>query len=736
MLHSAELICIMLGGVCVPAMLTQANLRRKKAGTISTGQLGDHVHTNTIIVVNSMVGYQASFRFTPLATFLTLVGDQMPRFPPYCDIVFCMILTSIAEFRVCFTNLETGQNCRRLPDQDAYDRTIGQIMANTKRFQSICDLEPNNFIARSLKKSVQIRINGNLYGPCWWSRNAYSRDSRLNNRPPVLTKSFCVCKLVAKLGELINSHLIDNQKTGFSGPSYRIERFARPASHSAAASVRPSSVTILNTPKSVFKPRKPVYVATVIVRSLKQAGQQMALARTLDSLCIDICCLSETRTQDATTEKLVDPEDKRNYQNQLLECLPNGAVSDINGSWEKISKALLKAGTSVCGTTQPTQSKHWISDRTVSLLETQRQIPSGRHHNSTPRIIRRQLLRFLEDENDIICIFQIDKVFVMGHLNARVLETFQRSPHDFIDQKQGIQGIIKLAFSGVGAAESWRVSIHDKKTDQVPACETLSRLRQGRSPETPKLSYIASEGEAQNNVSLGEINQSQVSCIPTVVADPYTLKFTLAQSAAAPEYNFCSMAAHLLITKQNGTRGERKSLKDKVQPKPGNHIKSIHLVCQRGKKDVNLIERVQRAAMKMAAGFKAVDFGSRLAGSAAGERKERNPSGKLGRKPRSCVSTRLLEKRSQLFLKKLTTGDTEDELAFRKMRNRCKSEIRQWNIRKQATILQGLANRFFTVDPANTRRGHGERQLLNDKNKTDPGNLGKSLAPVYQSVNP
>ncbi|GAA57785.1 hypothetical protein CLF_113194, partial [Clonorchis sinensis] len=48
---------------------------------------------------------------------------------------------------------------------------------------------------------------------------------------------------------------------------------------------------------------------------------------------------------------------------------------------------------------------------------------------------------------------------------------------------------------------------------------------------------------------------------------------------------------------------------------------------------------------------------------------------------------RLLEKRSQLLFKKLTTGDIEDELAFRKMRNRCKSEIRQWNIRKQATIL-------------------------------------------------
>ncbi|KER33598.1 hypothetical protein T265_00493 [Opisthorchis viverrini] len=30
----------------------------------------------------------------------------------------------------------------------------------------------------------------------------------------------------------------------------------------------------------------------------------------------------------------------------------------------------------------------------------------------------------------------------------------------------------------------------------------------------------------------------------------------------------------------------------------------------------------------------------------------------------------------------------------------------------------------------------GERQPLTDKNKTDPGDLGKSLDPVYQSVNP
>ncbi|KER29533.1 hypothetical protein T265_13342, partial [Opisthorchis viverrini] len=84
-------------------------------------------------------------------------------------------------------------------------------------------------------------------------------------------------------------------------PSSRTDRFARPASHSAAASARPSSVTTLNTSKSVFKPRKPVYLATFNVRTLKQAGQQVALARTLDSLCIDVRCLSETRTQDAST---------------------------------------------------------------------------------------------------------------------------------------------------------------------------------------------------------------------------------------------------------------------------------------------------------------------------------------------------------------------------------------------------------------------------------------------------
>ncbi|KAG5443857.1 hypothetical protein CSKR_100088, partial [Clonorchis sinensis] len=48
-----------------------ANLCRKKAGIISAGQPCDHVRTNTFMDMNSMVGYQASFRFAALDRFLT-----------------------------------------------------------------------------------------------------------------------------------------------------------------------------------------------------------------------------------------------------------------------------------------------------------------------------------------------------------------------------------------------------------------------------------------------------------------------------------------------------------------------------------------------------------------------------------------------------------------------------------------------------------------------------------------
>ncbi|GAA53860.1 pol-related protein [Clonorchis sinensis] len=103
-------------------------------------------------------------------------------------------------------------------------------------------------------------------------------------------------------------------------------------------------------------------------------------------------------------------------------------------------------------------------------------------------------------------------------------------------------------------------------------------------------------------------------------------------------------------------------------------------------KDAILIERVQRVATKMVASLKAMDYETRLA---------------------------LLD----LF-----------PLEYRRLRGDL--------ILTYALFEQSLANSFFTVDPANTRRGHGDRRPLNDKNKTDPGNLCESLDPVYQSMNP
>ncbi|KER29848.1 hypothetical protein T265_03641 [Opisthorchis viverrini] len=95
-------------------------------------------------------------------------------------------------------------------------------------------------------------------------------------------------------------------------------------------------------------------------------------------------------------------------------------------------------------------------------------------------------------------------------------------------------------------------------------------------------------------------------------------------------------------------------------------------------KDFTLIERVQRAATRMVAGLKSVDYETRLA-------------------------------TLDLF-----------PLEYRRLRGDL--------ILTYALFEQSLANRFFTVDPANTRRGHsvsetlgdGEVYMEDDLNEADP----------------
>ncbi|KER19871.1 hypothetical protein T265_11456 [Opisthorchis viverrini] len=84
------------------------------------------------------------------------------------------------------------------------------------------------------------------------------------------------------------------------GPALRTDDSVRHASVLRAASARHMVPTSSGISRSVLKPRHPLYLAAFNVRTLKQAGQQVVLALTLDSLCIYMCCVSETRIQDAS----------------------------------------------------------------------------------------------------------------------------------------------------------------------------------------------------------------------------------------------------------------------------------------------------------------------------------------------------------------------------------------------------------------------------------------------------
>ncbi|KER26074.1 hypothetical protein T265_06605 [Opisthorchis viverrini] len=91
-----------------------------------------------------------------------------------------------------------------------------------------------------------------------------------------------------------------NLNTFSECPTTRTDRFAHNCSTLGC-----TFLTTQNTSRSVSKPRKPVYLAASNVHPLEQSGQQVALACALHSLCIDICYLSETRTQDANPAALL-----------------------------------------------------------------------------------------------------------------------------------------------------------------------------------------------------------------------------------------------------------------------------------------------------------------------------------------------------------------------------------------------------------------------------------------------
>jgi hypothetical protein len=94
-------------------------------------------------------------------------------------------------------------------------------------------------------------------------------------------------------------------------------------------------------------------------------------------------------------EKLHEPQVRLTYQSLLSDALKTATSEDVNRNWEEITNAIRATGNSVCGVSEPVRSNHWISERSLSLLDARRCIPSGSENNCARRSVRRQLKQSL-----------------------------------------------------------------------------------------------------------------------------------------------------------------------------------------------------------------------------------------------------------------------------------------------------------------------------------------------------
>ncbi|CAH8658247.1 unnamed protein product [Dicrocoelium dendriticum] len=100
------------------------------------------------------------------------------------------------------------------------------------------------------------------------------------------------------------------------------------------------------------------------------------------------------------TEKLSQSSVRQAYQEALRIELPLSCPNDTELQWNRISAAMHDAGASACGTISRHRTSHWISERSVNLLESRRHLPAGSEHNVTRRAIRRELKRSLRADKE------------------------------------------------------------------------------------------------------------------------------------------------------------------------------------------------------------------------------------------------------------------------------------------------------------------------------------------------
>ena len=100
------------------------------------------------------------------------------------------------------------------------------------------------------------------------------------------------------------------------------------------------------------------------------------------------------------TDKLSQANIKIEFENAVRTRLDRPFSSNIDSHWNDIARTLQEAGTEICGTAARSNNKHWVSAKSLQLLDSRRQIPSGNSHNKLRRNIRKQLKRSLLNDRE------------------------------------------------------------------------------------------------------------------------------------------------------------------------------------------------------------------------------------------------------------------------------------------------------------------------------------------------
>ena len=100
-------------------------------------------------------------------------------------------------------------------------------------------------------------------------------------------------------------------------------------------------------------------------------------------------------------EKLSQSNVKVKYQDKLQSSISVQSTSDIDSRWKTLTTAMYNACSSVCGISDYRNTTHWISTRSLDILEKRRQIPPGNAFNSDRKIIRRQLKLSLRADREL-----------------------------------------------------------------------------------------------------------------------------------------------------------------------------------------------------------------------------------------------------------------------------------------------------------------------------------------------